>query len=343
MRRPLAAAGERGALLDAARDVALDALALRRRHQRADDDAGLARVADLERRRRAAASCGGELVVDRLLDQQRACRRCRSGRCGRSTPAWRWRSAFVAVGVGEDDVRRLAAQLEQRALHARARRSPGCAARPAVLPVNEIMSTSGDSTSASPISGAEPQTKLTTPGGSTDVDDAAQLGDAERIDRRRLDDHGVAAGERRADLAGAVGHREVEGRDAGDDADRARARRCRTAMPRPGRSSRGGSGSSAAAPPARRTCASRMATAPTCCDSATGRSAPVSAMVRSTRPRHLALNRAAALRSSAPRSAPLMRGHGPLLERLARRARRRAHLLDRRLRRMPRRPPRWRG
>ena len=38
----------------------------------------------------------------------------------------------------------------------------------AVLPVNEIMSTSGDSQSATPISGDEPQTKLTTPGGRTE-------------------------------------------------------------------------------------------------------------------------------------------------------------------------------
>jgi hypothetical protein len=65
-----------------------------------------------------------------------------------------------------------------------------------VLPVKEIISTSGDSQSATPISGAEPQTKLTTPGGQNRVDHAAQLGDGERIDRRRLDDDGVAAGER---------------------------------------------------------------------------------------------------------------------------------------------------
>ena len=41
-------------------------------------------------------------------------------------------------------------------------------ARPtAVLPVNAIMSTSGAATSASPTSGPGPQTKLSTPGGST--------------------------------------------------------------------------------------------------------------------------------------------------------------------------------
>src|SRR5262245_24919066 len=40
--------------------------------------------------------------------------------------------------------------------------------RPTVVePVNEIMSTSGASTSASPIAGSEPQTKFSTPGGST--------------------------------------------------------------------------------------------------------------------------------------------------------------------------------
>ena len=47
----------------------------------------------------------------------------------------------------------------------------------AVLPVNDTMSTSGEVVSASPISGPEPHTKLTTPGRQHRVDDAAQLDD----------------------------------------------------------------------------------------------------------------------------------------------------------------------
>ena len=70
-------------------DVALDAVALRRRDDRADDRVLVERVADLHARRRrrragrpAPRTCCGA--------RSRASVRCRSGRCGRPT-RWRWR------------------------------------------------------------------------------------------------------------------------------------------------------------------------------------------------------------------------------------------------------------
>ncbi len=56
---------------------------------------------------------------------------------------------------------------------------------------------------------------------------------------------------------------------------------------------------------------SRSGTAPTCCACATPRTAPVSEIVRSTSELIAARNASAAFFRSAPRSAPLMRGHGP--------------------------------
>src|SRR5207253_10206851 len=68
VRRPPAAAGERGTLLPAAGDVALDALALGRRDERPDDDAGLVRIADPERRT-LLGQAARDGLVDRLLDE----------------------------------------------------------------------------------------------------------------------------------------------------------------------------------------------------------------------------------------------------------------------------------
>src|SRR5579862_435515 len=69
VRGAAAAAGERRALAHAVGDVALDAVALRGRHERADDGVRIARVADLEPRRRGGEP-RGELVVDRRLDEE---------------------------------------------------------------------------------------------------------------------------------------------------------------------------------------------------------------------------------------------------------------------------------
>jgi hypothetical protein len=78
----------------------------------------------------------------------------------------------------------------------------------------------------------------------------------------------------------------------------------------PGRSS-GGIGSITGSRASSAYFSSRATTSPTCSRSAIGASAPVSAIVSSIRRPISALNFAAASASSAPRSAPLMRGHGP--------------------------------
>src|SRR5437867_4602735 len=120
VRRAAAAAGDRRPLLAAAGDEAFDARALGRRDERADDDAGLPRVADPERRARRGQTAR-ERVVKRLLDQH-----ARAGDAdlpGVEGPdAHRARERALEVAVGEDDVGRLAAELEHGPLHARGRR-----------------------------------------------------------------------------------------------------------------------------------------------------------------------------------------------------------------------------
>ena len=90
-----------------------------------------------------------------------------------------------------------------------------------VEPVKLTMSTCGEATRASPASA---------PAAGDDVDDAGReagldhrVGEpqhGEGVLGGRLDDHGVAHGQGRADLAGHVDQREVVRRDGGDDADR---------------------------------------------------------------------------------------------------------------------------
>src|SRR5439155_404625 len=75
--------------------------------------------------------------------------------------------------------------------------------------------------------------------------------------------------------------------------------------------SRGGTPCSSGAVASSAARSSRPATARTCCASATARTAPVSAMVSSTRPSISPWNRSAAIRSNAARSPPLMVRHGP--------------------------------
>src|SRR5262245_43039120 len=69
VRRPAAAAGERGTFGLAARDEALDAVALRGRDERAHHHPGFARIADLDLPREVDEPAR-ELVVDRRFDQE---------------------------------------------------------------------------------------------------------------------------------------------------------------------------------------------------------------------------------------------------------------------------------
>ena len=125
----------------------------------------------------------------------------------------------VEVGVLEDDERVDAAELEVDALQLlgalTAIRVPT-----AVEPVKAMQATSGSSTSGSPTSAPVPVTTLTTPGGRSS---SAVSHHAQRRQRRqlaRLDDDGVAGGDRGRDLPGHEQERIVERHDAADDAER---------------------------------------------------------------------------------------------------------------------------
>ena len=174
----------------------------------------------------------------------------------------------------------------------------------AELPVNEIMSISGASTSASPISGPWPPTKLSTPGGRTWAtirqSAATPSGSAGAGFTTTVLPQARAAPIFPAQLV--IG--KLKGVMQATTPTGSRATRpC--ALPRAGRGSSAGAAASAAAR------ARRTATAPTCCVSATGRTAPVSAMVTSTSPGASRSKRSAASARHAARSAPRMVRHGP--------------------------------
>ena len=126
----------------------------------------------------------------------------------------------VEVGVGKHDVRRLAAELERDVLQrvGRARMIP----LPVdVSPVNAILSMPGCSTIAWPTRRAGPVMTLRTPGGKpTSLRDLAERERGERRLARRLDDHGVAARQRRRDLPRRQQQRKIPRHDRRDDADR---------------------------------------------------------------------------------------------------------------------------
>ena len=93
-----------------------------------------------------------------------------------------------------------------------------------VEPVNATLSTSACSTTARPVSPA-PVTMLTTPGGQVGL--AADLGEQQRGQRGglgRLEDDGVAGGQRRGDLPRQHQQREVPRDDLAGHAERARGR-----------------------------------------------------------------------------------------------------------------------
>src|SRR5437667_152653 len=174
----------------------------------------------------------------------------------------------------------------------------------AELPVNEIMSTSAASTSASPISGPWPPTKLRTPGGRT----AATIRQSAATPSGSAGAGFTTTVLPQARAAPIFPAQFVIGKlkgvmQATTPIGSRVTRPC--ARPRAGRGSSAGAAASSAAR------ARRTATAPTCCVSATGRTAPVSAMVRSTRPGASRAKRSAASARRAARSAPLMARHGP--------------------------------
>ena len=214
----LAAGDELGALLLAEPDVLLDGVALRRAHQRAHAGRHVHGVADLD-----ALDAGDhlldELVVDLLVHQH--------ARPGLADLALvhegaeeRAEGGGVEVGVVEDDVGRLAAELERDLLQGAGAELHDAAAD---------LGRAGEGDLADVGMGRE---LLAGRAARTadDVDHAgghaglgADLAEHERRDRRhrrRLQHDAVAGRERGRDLPRRHDEREVPRRDAGADADR---------------------------------------------------------------------------------------------------------------------------
>ena len=215
-----------------------------------------------------------------------------------------------------------------------------------VEPVKDTMSMSRVSTSASPVSGVEPVTTLTTPGGKpTSCRMLHELDDRERVLRRGPHDHGVAHRERGPELAGHVDDREVVRRDARDHADGlaprdrahepARRERGRPASPRRQRDHR------ATRARAARTSRSAPRACGTCICLPTVAVQPVSAITSGTSSSKRALIASAAFCEQL--GALLGRGLRPRRERLLRGAGRVARLLPPTPRARRRRPLRSRG
>ena len=178
----------------------------------------------------------------------------------------------------------------------------------AVLPVNEIMSTSGERTSASPISAPSPFTKFTTPGGST----ASTIRQSSATPSGSTGDGFTTTVLPHASAGPIFPAQFVIGKLKGVmQATTPTGSRTITPAARERPVSRGGTPCSSGAVASSAARSSRPATARTCCASATARTAPVSAMVSSTRPSISPWNRSAAVRSNAARSPPLMVRHGP--------------------------------
>ena len=166
--RELAVAGRRAAddqlaLAAADPDVARDLL----------DGAGVDQRPDVDRSRRGRSRAGAcapalqaleQRLDDRPLDDDAA--RGRAALAGRperrpEDPVGR----EVEVGVGHDDDRVLAAELQADPLELAGRPARRCARPVADEPVNEMTGTSGLSTIASPTSPPPPVTRLTVPAG----------------------------------------------------------------------------------------------------------------------------------------------------------------------------------
>ncbi len=170
----------------------------------------------------AAARSATKLVVDLVARHRCGRRRCSPGRhCSSRRRGWRSTAASISASVVDDD-RGLAAELEMRALD----RLGGCLSCTflpvAISPVIDSIWIFGLLISALPTLSPRPSTTLTTPSGRIS---AMNLGELQRRQRRLLgglEDHGVAAGERRCQLPGHHHQRVVPRRNRADDADRHR-------------------------------------------------------------------------------------------------------------------------
>ena len=164
-------------------DVALDPISMRAVMTGPSTVSGLVGIADLQHLRHLREA-GDDLVVDPHGARSRVSARCRSGPSGTSTPSRSCRTAVFTLASSNTSAAALAAELEQQALH-RAPAHLGDAHADPVDPVNDTMSMSRVSTSASPVAGVDPVTHVDDAGREADlVQDAHELDDRERVLRR---------------------------------------------------------------------------------------------------------------------------------------------------------------
>ena len=216
--QPMAAGGQLGALLQADLDVALDRVELLLGDQRSHLARLFGRRSDADRHG-ARDEFADEAVVDGTLHEQPGTGRTDLARAGEDADQRAVDSGFE-VGVFEDDVRALAAQLQADLLHV-----PGAGPHDGLADLDAARE--GDHVDVARRS--EVVAHLTARTGEHLEDalrqaglfeDVAELERGERRDRGGLQDHHVAGGERRRHLPGRHQQREVPRRDAGRDADR---------------------------------------------------------------------------------------------------------------------------
>ena len=127
----------------------------------------------------------------------------------------------AVVGVVEDDVGALAAELQGDLLQVARAAACTISLPTSVEPVNATLSTSGCAASAAPAVSPKPGDHVDHAVGHAGLGD--QLGQPQRGQRGllgRLEHHGVAGGQRRAELPRGHQQREVPRDDLPDDADR---------------------------------------------------------------------------------------------------------------------------
>ena len=179
------------------------------------------RVAD-RRRAQPLGQLGDELVVDRLVHDRGAQRRAALAR-GAEAAEQRALDREVEVGVVHDDHRVLAAELQARRLEVAAAELADLAADRARAGEADLVDQPSSSACSRPAN-------VSAPDGLDDVQHAA--GHAARVEQprqrvaqrggvlRRLPDDGVAAQDRRDEVPGRHGDREVAGGDDRRHADR---------------------------------------------------------------------------------------------------------------------------
>ena len=113
-RRPRATGEHRATLGHAGLDIGVHRIPLRLRHQRADLGGRIKRVADLDRQGRGAKR-GGEFLRHAALDKHAGTRRATLARIAKAG-LHRLRRRLADIGIGEHDVRALAAQFQGDAL-----------------------------------------------------------------------------------------------------------------------------------------------------------------------------------------------------------------------------------